>query len=108
MGAPNVVRGGSHSGNIGAVDLAREGLLDILSSDYIPSSLLMAALPLPARTRDRPGCRRSYRHQDARRSGRLADRGEIAIGKRADLVRVRVAGDVPAVRSVWRDGRRVA
>ncbi len=47
MGAPNVVRGGSHSGNIAAVDLAREGLLDIMSSDYIPSSLLMAALQLP-------------------------------------------------------------
>src|SRR6266403_915074 len=47
MGAPNVVRGGSHSGNVAAVDLAREGLLDILSSDYIPSSLLMAALQLP-------------------------------------------------------------
>ena len=47
MGAPNVVRGGSHSGNIAAVDLAREGLLDILSSDYIPSSLLMGALQLP-------------------------------------------------------------
>ena len=47
MGAPNVVRGGSHSGNIAAVDLAREGFLDILSSDYIPSSLLMAALQLP-------------------------------------------------------------
>jgi alpha-D-ribose 1-methylphosphonate 5-triphosphate diphosphatase len=47
MGAPNVVRGGSHSGNIAAVDLAREGLLDILSSDYIPSRLLMAKLPLP-------------------------------------------------------------
>jgi alpha-D-ribose 1-methylphosphonate 5-triphosphate diphosphatase len=47
MGAPNVVRGGSHSGNIAAIDLAREGLLDILSSDYVPSSLLMAALQLP-------------------------------------------------------------
>jgi alpha-D-ribose 1-methylphosphonate 5-triphosphate diphosphatase len=49
MGAPNVVRGGSHSGNIAAVDLAREGLLDILSSDYVPSSLLMGALQLPDR-----------------------------------------------------------
>src|SRR5438876_2764062 len=49
MGAPNVVRGGSHSGNIATVDLARKGLLDILSSDYIPSSLLMAALQLPQR-----------------------------------------------------------
>src|ERR1700752_143865 len=52
MGAPNVVRGGSHSGNIAAIDLAREGLLDILSSDYIPSSLLMAALQLPERVKD--------------------------------------------------------
>src|ERR1700753_3095809 len=47
MGAPNVVRGGSHSGNIAAVDLARAGMLDILSSDYVPSSLLMGALMLP-------------------------------------------------------------
>ena len=38
----------------------------------------------------------------------LSDRGEIAVGKRADLIRVHVAGEVPAVRSVWRDGRRVA
>ena len=69
MGAPNVVRGGSHSGNIAAIDLAREGLLDILSSDYIPSSLLMAALQLPQHV---PAidlaCRRPHRHQDAGRS----------------------------------------
>jgi alpha-D-ribose 1-methylphosphonate 5-triphosphate diphosphatase len=38
----------------------------------------------------------------------LRDRGEIAVGKRADLIRVRVVRDVPAVRSVWRGGRRVA
>lgn len=49
MGAPNVVRGGSHSGNIAAADLAARGILDILSSDYVPSSLLMAALQLPGR-----------------------------------------------------------
>src|SRR4029079_18715817 len=48
MGAPNVVRGGSHSGNIAAADLAREGYLDILSSDYVPGALLMAAFMLPA------------------------------------------------------------
>ena len=69
MGAPNVVRGGSHSGNIAAIDLAREGLLDILSSDYIPSSLLMAALQLPQHV---PAIdlavRRPHRHQDAGRS----------------------------------------
>ena len=109
MGAPNVVRGGSHSGNIAAIDLAREGLLDILSSDYVPSSLLMAALQLPeqAPTIDLASAIRTVTKTPAEAVG-LADRGEIAIGKRADLIRVHVARDVPVVRSVWREGHRVA
>src|SRR6201993_1031407 len=109
MGAPNVVRGGSHSGNIAAVDLAREGLLDILSSDYIPSSLLMAALQLPQRVPsiDLPSATRTVTKTPAEAVG-LSDRGEIATGKRADLIRVHVASSVPVVRSVWREGRRVA
>jgi alpha-D-ribose 1-methylphosphonate 5-triphosphate diphosphatase len=109
MGAPNVVRGGSHSGNIAAVDLAREGLLDILSSDYIPSSLLMAALQLPHRVPaiDLASAVRTVTKTPAEAVG-LNDRGEIVPGKRADLIRVHVARDVPVVRSVWREGRRVA
>src|SRR6266700_308542 len=109
MGAPNVVRGGSHSGNIAAVDLAREGLLDILSSDYIPSSLLMAALQLPRHVPaiDLASAVRTVTKTPAEAVG-LADRGEIAIGKRADLIRVHVARDIPVVRSVWREGHRVA
>jgi alpha-D-ribose 1-methylphosphonate 5-triphosphate diphosphatase len=109
MGAPNVVRGGSHSGNIAAVDLAREGLLDILSSDYIPSSLLMAALQLPQRVPaiDLASAIRTVTKTPAEAVG-LADRGEIAPGKRADLIRVHVARDIPVVRCVWREGHRVA
>lgn len=109
MGAPNVVRGGSHSGNIAAVDLAREGLLDILSSDYIPSSLLMAALQLPRHVPaiDLASAVRTVTKAPAEAVG-LSDRGEIAVGKRADLIRVHVARDVPVVRSVWREGQRVA
>jgi alpha-D-ribose 1-methylphosphonate 5-triphosphate diphosphatase len=109
MGAPNVVRGGSHSGNIAAVDLAREGLLDILSSDYIPSSLLMAALQLPQRVPaiDLASAVRTVTKRPAEAVG-LADRGEITAGRRADLIRVHVAGDIPVVRCVWREGRRVA
>ena len=109
MGAPNVVRGGSHSGNIAAVDLAREGLLDILSSDYIPSSLLMGALQLPTHVPsiDLASAIRTVTKAAAEAVG-LSDRGEIAAGKRADVIRVHVAGDVPVVRSVWREGRRVA
>src|SRR6266702_348098 len=109
MGAPNVVRGGSHSGNIAAVDLAREGLLDILSSDYIPSSLLMAALQLPEHVPaiSLPAAVRTVTRAPAEAVG-LSDRGEISVGKRADLIRVHVAGSGPVVRSVWREGRRVA
>jgi len=109
MGAPNVVRGGSHSGNIAAVDLAREGLLDILSSDYIPSSLLMAALQLPTHAPgiDLAAAVRTVTKTPAEAIG-LTDRGEVATGKRADLIRVHVARDVPVVRSVWREGHRVA
>jgi alpha-D-ribose 1-methylphosphonate 5-triphosphate diphosphatase len=109
MGAPNVVRGGSHSGNIAAVDLAREGLLDILSSDYIPSSLLMAALQLPQHVDaiDLAAAVRTVTKAPAEAVG-LIDRGEIAAGKRADLIRVHVGGEVPVVRGVWREGNRVA
>jgi alpha-D-ribose 1-methylphosphonate 5-triphosphate diphosphatase len=109
MGAPNVVRGGSHSGNIAAVDLAREGLLDIMSSDYIPSSLLMAALQLPKHVPaiDLASAVRTVTKTAAEAVG-LSDRGEIAAGKRADLIRVHLARDLPVVRSVWREGHRVA
>jgi alpha-D-ribose 1-methylphosphonate 5-triphosphate diphosphatase len=109
MGAPNLVRGGSHSGNIAAIDLAREGMLDILSSDYIPSSLLMAALQLPrdVPTIDLASAVRTVTKTPAEAVG-LADRGEIAVGRRADLIRVHVARGIPVVRSVWREGRRVA
>lgn len=109
MGAPNLVRGGSHSGNIATADLARAGMLDILSSDYVPSSLLAAAIAMPKLVSgiDLPAAIRTVTKTPAEAVG-FADRGEIAAGKRADVIRVHVAHDVPAVRSVWRAGRRVA
>jgi alpha-D-ribose 1-methylphosphonate 5-triphosphate diphosphatase len=109
MGAPNLVRGGSHAGNVATAELARAGALDVLSSDYVPASLLMAALELPKAVPEigLPGAVRMVSKTPAEAVG-LADRGEIAVGKRADLIRVHVAADVPAVRSVWRGGRRVA
>ena len=86
-----------------------EVVLDVLSSDYMPASLLMAALRLPDAI---PGfglaaAVRTVTKTPAEAVG-LADRGEIAIGKRADLIRVHVARDVPVVRTVWREGHRVA
>lgn len=109
MGAPNLVRGGSHTGNVSAQSLAREGLLDILSSDYVPSSLLWAAFDLPRRESgiSLPGAVRMVTKTPAEAAS-LHDRGEIAAGRRADLVRVALAGEIPVARSVWREGRRVA
>jgi alpha-D-ribose 1-methylphosphonate 5-triphosphate diphosphatase len=108
MGAPNLVRGGSHSGNVAAEDMARDGVLDILSSDYVPGSLLMAAFDLPNRI---PGATlaqaiRLVSRNPAEATG-LTDRGAIAAGLRADLVRVSLRGPSPAVRQVWRRGARV-
>jgi alpha-D-ribose 1-methylphosphonate 5-triphosphate diphosphatase len=109
MGAPNLIRGGSHSGNVATADLARAGMLDLMSSDYVPSSLLVAALRLPdkAAAYDLPAAVRTVSKTPAEAIG-LADRGEIAVGKRADLIRVHRVDDAVAVRSVWSGGRRVA
>lgn len=109
MGAPNVVRGGSHSGNIAATDLAREGCLDVLSSDYIPGALIHAAFMLPEVV-DSISLPQAVRMVSATpaKAAHLFDRGEIIPGKRADLVRVRMHGDMPVVKGVWRQGRRVS
>ena len=107
MGAPNVVRGESHSGNVSAMELARRGLLDCLSSDYMPASLLHAAFVL------RDTLHLTMYEAAAMVSGNVAravglhDRGELAPGKRADLLRVRETGGVPVVTGVWRQGRRL-
>ena len=109
MGAPNLVRGGSHAGNVATAELARAGALDVLSSDYVPASLLMAALCLP-KSVPTIGLADGDPHgdQDPGRGGRI-DRPRRNRGRQARRSHPRPRrGDVPAVRSVWRDGRRVA
>ena len=108
MGAPNVVRGGSHSGNISAAEVAAAGTLDVLSSDYVPTSLLNAVFALPDLVSgfELPDALRLVTVNPAKAAG-LNDRGEIAIGKRADLVQVASTDHHPVVRRVWREGQRV-
>lgn len=107
-GAPNIVRGGSHSGNVAAADLVRADAVDAYASDYVPASLVEAAFLTAAATgitladsvaliTDRPA-----------RMCHLHDRGRLAPGLCADLVRVRVHEGLPVVRQVWRSGERVA
>ncbi|MGF1552459.1 MAG: alpha-D-ribose 1-methylphosphonate 5-triphosphate diphosphatase [Paracoccaceae bacterium] len=114
MGAPNVLRGGSHSGNVAAGTLAGAGLLDILSSDYAPASLLAGAMRLAGATHDLPGAIATVSAAPARAAG-LDDRGRLAPGLRADVVRVAChdpagttgRGGLGVVTGVWSAGRRV-
>lgn len=105
-GAPNIVRGGSHSGNVAAADLLASEAVDAFASDYVPNSLVEAAFLCA----DRIGLPRAIAlvsEQPARLAG-LTDRGRIETGLRADLVRVRMHDKLPVVRQVWRAGERVA
>ncbi len=110
MGAPNVVRGKSHSGNIPAAELGRRGVLDILSSDYVPGSLLHGAVLLETAAANitLPQAVAAVTRNPARAGG-LDDRGEIATGLRADLVRYRNGrSGAPVIRDVWRGAAKIA
>ena len=106
MGAPNLIRGASHSGNIAARDLAEAGLLDIVSSDYVPAALLLAAFRLADLWGDLPRAVACVTESPARAAG-LVDRGRLAVGWRGDVLRVGRAGDTPLLRGVWVRGARV-
>lgn len=107
MGAPNLILGGSHSGNVSALELGKRRLLDILSSDYVPSSLIQGAflihqelgIPLPeaiATVTAHPA-----------RISNLDDRGSLQVGKRADLIRVTWDPPLPIIKNVWREGQQI-
>ena len=107
-GAPNVVRGGSHSGNVSAGALMQARAVDALASDYVPISLIEAAFRCAAAAGlSLPRAIALITDSPARMVG-LSDRGRIAPGLRADLVRVRVHEGLPIVRQVWRAGIRIA
>ena len=107
-GAPNIVRGGSHSGNVAAADLLQAGLVDAFASDYVPGSLIEAAFMATELAQiTLPQAIGLVTSAPARMVG-LTDRGAIAEGLNADLVQVRLYQGLPAVRAVWRRGERVA
>lgn len=86
MGAPNVVRGSSHNGNLSAIEAVAMGLCDVLASDYHYPSLRRAAFLLSdGGICDFAGAWRLISEGPARVLG-LHDRGRLAPGMRADLV----------------------
>ncbi|HEY4439996.1 MAG TPA: alpha-D-ribose 1-methylphosphonate 5-triphosphate diphosphatase [Candidatus Elarobacter sp.] len=109
MGSPNLVLGGSQSGNVGARELVDAGLVDVFSSDYVPLSLVQVPFTLAALT-GKPlfETLRCVTSAPAEAIGLGDDRGSIAIGKRADLAFVDASEPTVRVAAVLRDGVRVA
>ncbi len=107
MGAPNLIRGGSHSGNVAASDLARLDCLDIISSDYVPAALLLSAVQLGETWNDMARGIATVTAAPAR-AAQLTDRGSLVAGQRADLIRFRLRDGFPMLRGVWSRGARVA
>jgi alpha-D-ribose 1-methylphosphonate 5-triphosphate diphosphatase len=106
MGAPNVVRGGSHSGNVAALELAQTDRLDLLSSDYVPASLLHGAFMLHTHAGwSMPRAIATVAGNPAKVLG-LNERGRLKPGYRADVVRMRTVDGLPIVRTVWVRGER--
>ncbi len=106
MGAPNLIRGGSHSGNVAAEDLARADLLDIVSSDYVPSALLLSAVRLAEIWDDLPRAIATVTSNPAR-AARLTDRGTLAVGMRGDVLRVRRMLGTALLRGTWSQGQKI-
>jgi alpha-D-ribose 1-methylphosphonate 5-triphosphate diphosphatase len=106
-GAPNIVRGGSHSGNVAAAELLAAGAVDALASDYVPPALIEAAFAAADAGLSVPEAVALVTSGPARLAG-LADRGSLSVGLRADLLRARRHEGLAAPVAVWRQGRRVA
>ncbi|MCL4128415.1 UNVERIFIED_CONTAM: hypothetical protein GTU68_032620 [Idotea baltica] len=107
MGAPNIIRNGSHSGNVAAAELAEADLLDIVSSDYVPSALLLSAFRLADIWQNMPRAVACVTQNPAKAAG-LTDRGQLEPGLRGDILRIGLAGNTPLVRGVWCCGQRVS
>jgi alpha-D-ribose 1-methylphosphonate 5-triphosphate diphosphatase len=107
MGAPNMVRGESHSGNISAQALAERGLLDGFSSDYMPISLLHSAFELH-RNLDLPlFTSLATVTANIAKMVNLSDRGVLEEGKKADIIRVKLVDDLPIIKTIWKNGRLI-
>ena len=109
MGAPNVVLGGSHSGNVSAMELVKLDLVDIISSDYIPRSLLQSAFII-SKIANKPlhEVIKYITLYPAKAIELDSKIGSLEVGKKADLITVHYDNVVPRIMEVYKQGDRVA
>ncbi|WP_414543658.1 phosphonate metabolism protein PhnM [Nostoc sp. CCY0012] len=109
MGAPNLVLGGSHSGNVAAMELVLFDLVDVISSDYVPQSLLQSIFIIAHKT-GKPiyEAMRLFTSNPAKAINLFHNRGSLEIGKRADFITVHDDCIVPRITSTICQGNRVS
>ena len=105
MGAPHLIRGGSHSGNVAAEALAKADLLDIVSLDYMPSALLLSTFRLADIWNELPRAIATVTSNSAM-AERLHDLGALKTGSRGDDLRGRKINETPLLRGVWSQGKK--
>jgi len=107
FGAPNILRGKSQSGSMKAIEAIHEGVAECLCADYSPASLIVSVFRIPeVSDLDLPAAIRLVTRNPAK-AARLDDRGEIVVGKRADLIAVGMPAGLPQVTDVWSKGASV-
>ncbi|WP_439594835.1 alpha-D-ribose 1-methylphosphonate 5-triphosphate diphosphatase [Falsiroseomonas sp.] len=107
-GAPNIVRGGSHSGNVAVSDLMHDQAVDVLASDYVPPAMVEAAWLAAGQGHTTLPAAIAMITDTAARMAGFTDRGRLEAGLRADLVQIRPHEGHAVVRKVWRAGERIA
>ncbi|MGG0718039.1 phosphonate metabolism protein PhnM [Robertmurraya massiliosenegalensis] len=108
-GAPNVLLGGSHSGNLGAAEAIQEEAIDILCSDYYPAAMLHSIFTLVDKYgMDLADMIRLVTINPAKAVKMDHDIGSVREGKKADLLIIeKISGDFPVITSVFVDGKLI-
>lgn len=106
MGAPNIVRGGSQSGNISAIELVKEGVCKYLCSDYHPTSMLQAVYRMEKDANLEIAKGFSMISSTPAAYANLEDRGELKAGKRADIIVIE-DDNIPKVVWTIKDGESI-
>ena len=109
VGAPNILLGGSHSGNLSATEAVLDGCADILCSDYYPAAMLHAVFMLAeAQGLGLPAATRLATLHPARAVNMGECFGSIVPGKKADLILVeKIGNDFPVVTTAIVAGRTI-
>ena len=108
-GAPNVLLGGSHSGNLCAAEAIKHGAIDILCSDYYPASLLHAVFIMHEHYGQDLGQMFNLVSINPARAVQMDEElGSIKKGKKADIIVInKIDANYPAITVVFVDGKLI-